>query len=186
MLTSDYIGAVHHAAAQATAREQQAQHAAAHNPSATASTHTHRHARSSTHLAPGSLQQQQFLNDELSAHTSQTSLYTLAADAFCQSVLPAHTDLTIAKSHLLRLLEAYKPSPLVTPQPQKHTLSATYQAAKSSQASPDELLTRLLHMGAVGRHATDDNVYVLSIPGAGSIIKSITAGAQGCLLPTIG
>ncbi|MEW5312556.1 MAG: hypothetical protein WDW38_004183 [Sanguina aurantia] len=56
-------------------------------------------------------------------------------------------------------------------------------AAARSQplVSADRCVSLLLNMGALARHTSEEGTYLLSVPGAGAVIKGISAGRQELL-----
>lgn len=107
------------------------------------------------------------------AAARRPSVAEQAAEAFCAGVLPACTDTCIAAHKLRSLLLA---------------TSAASAAGSSSggggSAQLSELqLSALLNMGVLSRHPMDDSLYLLAVPSAGALVKSICAGrAEVCNL----
>ena len=88
------------------------------------------------------------------------------ADNFVHSVVPSHADVSISHHQLQLLLQSGR-------DPGQH--SSSVQMPQEATTT-DQQVSALLNLGALARHPVDSSAYMLNIPGAGPLIKSILAG----------
>ncbi|KAG2429895.1 hypothetical protein HXX76_010675 [Chlamydomonas incerta] len=136
--------------------------------------------------------------------TRRDSKWHTAAEVFLGRVVDRYNDFELSSDHLLRLLRlgpglgaaAGSSTPggqagaggggAGTPAASRHAPAAgagEAAAGPCTAAEAEDVVSLLLHLGCLGRHTDGDaDAYVMAVPGAGKVVKSVADGRRELLM----
>ncbi|PNW81265.1 hypothetical protein CHLRE_07g348951v5 [Chlamydomonas reinhardtii] len=129
--------------------------------------------------------------------SGRASKWHAAAEAFLERVVDRYYDFELSSDHLMRLLlsgpgpgaaaasvaSALSQAGAGSAAARQAAAAAADAAGPSTAAEMEDVVSLLLHLGCLGRHTDGDaDAYVLAVPGAGKVVKSIADGRRELLM----